>query len=166
MTFTEFTDLIKIGLFLLACWYTKQAAFVLCLHAVNLAMFNMAGHDAIIYYCATATLYAIGANANIRLLSEIRYVLLAFAVLNWIAAIDYLLSPYQTIFSLCYPWLVNGFDVLILFYLFRHRGMDLGGSVSSDSRIYLGAPITAVHNFNLRLAHLYLLQRFKKQDPK
>lgn len=166
MTFTESTDLIKIGLFLLACLFTRQAAFVLCLHAINLGMFELAGHDAVIYYCSTATLYAIGANANIKLLSEIRYILLAFAVVNWIAAIDYLLSPYQTIFSLCYPWLVNGFDVLILFYLFRHRGMDLGGRVNSDSRICLGAPITAVHNFNLRLAHLYLLQRFKKQDPK
>lgn len=166
MIFTEFADLIKIGLFAIACLFTRQAIFVLCLHAANYGLFILSGHDPVIYLCSAATLYAIGANANIRLLSEIRYVLLAFAVLNWIAAIDYLLSPYQTIFSLCYPWLVNGFDVLILFYLFRHRGMDLGGIDSSNSRIYMGAPITAVHNFNLRLAHLYLLQRFKKQDPK
>jgi hypothetical protein len=166
MTFTEFSDLIKIGLFLLACLFTRQAAYVLCLHAVNVGLFYLAGHDPIIYYCTVATLYAIACNANITLLSEIRYVLLAFAVINWIAAIDYLLSPYQTLFGMCYPWLVNGFDVLILFLLFRHRGKECDGRSRSDFNMYLGASASVIHNFNLWLARLYLLQRFKKQDPK
>lgn len=166
MTFTEFADLAKISLFVMACLVNTQAAFVLCLHAANGVLFKLSGHDPVIYYCSTATLFAIASNANIRLLSKIRYVLLAFAVLNWIAAIDYLLSPYQTLFWMCYPWLVNGFDVLILFLLFRHRGMEFGGRVSDSIGMYMGASSAAIHNINLWLARLYLLQRLKKQDPK
>jgi hypothetical protein len=111
-------------------------------------------------------MFAVASIANITLLSEIRYVLLAFAVLNWIAAIDFMLSPYQTLFGMCYPWLVNGFDVLILYLLFRHRGKECDGRTRSSINLYMVTPIAIVHNINLRLARLYLLQRFKKQDPK
>lgn len=166
MTFTEFADLVKIGLFFIACLMNKQAIFVLCLHVANILIFKAAGHDPNIYFCSVATLYAVSSIANITLLSEIRYVLMAFAVINWIAAIDYLLSPYQTLFGMCYPWLVNGFDVLILFLLFRHRGKECDSIGRSGIQSYMGAQIAAIHNINLRLARLYLLQRFKKQDPK
>lgn len=166
MTFTEFSDLIKVGLFMVACLLTRQAVFVLCLHVANLALFKLSGHDPVIYFCSTATLYAIASNANIKLLSEIRYVLMAFAVINWVSAIDYLMSPYQTLYAICYPWLVNGFDVLILYFLFRHRGMESDGRTNGNNILHLGKEIAVVHDYNLRLAALYLLQRFKKQDPK
>jgi hypothetical protein len=166
MTFTEFSDLVKIGLFCIACLLNKQAVFVLCLHVANFLIFVGAGHDPNIYYCSVATMFAVASIANITLLSEIRYVLLAFAVLNWIAAIDFMLSPYQTLFGMCYPWLVNGFDVLILYLLFRHRGKECDGRTRSSINLYMVTPIAIVHNINLRLARLYLLQRFKKQDPK
>lgn len=166
MNFTESADLVKICLFVLACLVNTQAAFVLCLHAGNWLLFNLAGHDPVVYLCTVATMYAVASNANIRLLSQVRYVLLAVAVLNWIQAIDFMLFPYQTPLALCYPWLVNGFDVLILYFLFRHRGMEFGGRFSSTISMYMGASTAIIHNFNLWLARLYLLQRFKKQDPK
>jgi hypothetical protein len=166
MTFTEFSDLIKIGLFLAACFFSRQAVFVLFIHSLNIGIFQISGHDPIVYFCAIATLYAIACNADIKLLSEIRYVFMVFAVINWVSAIDYLMSPYQTMYGICYPWLVNGFDVLILYFLFRHRGMEIDWRNNGDSRIHNTEQIAVVHDYNLRLAALYLLQRFKKQDPK
>lgn len=165
MTFTEFADLLKIGLFVLACVVNTQAVFVLCLHIANWALFKWLGADPIVYFCAATSLYAVAATANIKILSSIRYVLLAIGVLNWAEAIDYMLFPYQTLYGMCYPWLVNGFDVLILYLLFRHRGMEIGGRIRSTIRMFMGASSATTHSFNLRVAPLYLLQRFKKQDP-
>lgn len=162
MTFTELADLLKIGLFILACVMNTQAVFVLCLHIANWALFKAVGDEPVTYFCAATALYAVGSVVNITLLSKLRYALLCVAVLNWFEAIDYMLFPYQTLYGLCYPWLVNGFDVLILYLLFRHRGMEFGGRISGTIQMFMGAPSATTHSFNLRVAPLYLLQRFKK----
>ncbi len=165
MTFTEYADLIKIGLFLLACAMTVQACYVLCLHAVNLLLFNMIGDDPISYFCCASALYVVAATANIKILSKLRYALFAVGVLNYAEAIDYMLFPYQTLYGLCYPWLVNGFDVLILYILFQHGGRELVGRTDSISKLPMGAQTSRDHRFGLRMARIYLLQRFKKQVP-
>lgn len=165
MTFTEFADLLKIGLFVLACVVNTQAIFVLLLHVANILLFKAMGDDPISYFCAAAALYGAGSVSNIRIASQICHVLLLVGVLNWAEAIDYMLFPYQTLYGMCYPWLVNGFDVLILYLLFRHRGMEIGGRIRSTIRMFMGASSATTHSFNLRVAPLYLLQRFKKQDP-
>lgn len=165
MTFSDYADLIKIGLFVLACTVNRQAFFVLAIHITNELMYSVLGGDPIVYFCASASLYAVAATINIKILSSIRCVLLIIGVLNWAEAIDYMLFPYQTLYGMCYPWLVNGFDVLILYLLFRHRGMEIGGRIRSTIRMFMGASSATTHSFNLRVAPLYLLQRFKKQDP-
>lgn len=162
----EYADLVKIALLVLACVFNTQAFLVLCLHIANEALFKLMGDDPVAYFCAAASMYAVGSVINIRILSPIRCVLLLIGLVNWFEAIDYMLFPYQTLYGLCYPWLVNGFDVLILILLFRHRGRDFGGRTSGTVTLFMGASSATIHNFNLWMARLYLLQRFKKQDPK
>lgn len=165
MTFSDYADLTKIGLLAVACLISIQAVFIIAAHAANEAIFYLSGHDPVVYYCAAATMYALASTANVKMLDQIRFALLAIAIINWIAAIDFMLSPFQTMYGMCYPWLINGFDVLILYLLFRHKDKDCGGRLSGTFSSYMGASSAIIHNFNLRVARLYLLQRFKTQDP-
>lgn len=100
-----------------AIFINKQAVFIL---AVELCV------ELLFYYSTdgfTASLlmacaYSAAATANINLKSQIRHVLLCIGLLNWLAAVDYLIAPdAETYFYTCYPWIINALDLLILYHL-------------------------------------------------
>lgn len=163
MMFSDYADLIKIGLLVMACVFCTQAIFILCLHMLNEVAFVQLANDPVSYFCVASAMYSAASISNIKFLSEIRYALFGLGVINWAEAIDYMLFPYQTLYGLCYPWLVNGFDVLILFLLFQHGGRELVGRTGGIFKLLMGAQTSRIHHFDLRLARIYLLQRFKKQ---
>lgn len=95
----------------------RQAVYLLAVElAVELLFFIAAdGFTASLFMAAA---YSCASTVNIRLKSEIRHVLLLVGCLNWLAAVDYLIAPnYETYFFICYPYLINGLDVLVLYYL-------------------------------------------------
>lgn len=113
-------DQIKLAAFIAAFLINRQALVIVAFHLIGEAIFNSV--DSGFYTCIfLAALYSINATVNIKLSCRIRQALICIGAINWLAALDYFVSPSETVFYLCYPWLVNGLDVFIL-YLLLHTG--------------------------------------------
>ena len=75
----------------------------------------------------SALLFCIPALMNIKFSDKIHQAFICLAVINWIALIDYTFFDYETTFYLCYPWLVHGVDIWIIWqFLSSGGGQDVG----------------------------------------
>lgn len=120
-------DQVKTAAFIAAFFINRQALIVLLFHAAGLAIFE-ATDSGFTASVLLAMLYSVNAAININLSYEIRQALICIACVNWLAAVDYFVSPSETMFYVCYPWLVNGLDVFILYCLLWKGGRSLVGS--------------------------------------
>lgn len=119
---------VKTAAFLAAVFINRQAIIVVAFHLIGEAIFNAV--DSGFYTCIfLAVLYSINATINIKLSYQIRQALICIGAINWLAALDYFVSPSETVFYLCYPWLVNGLDVFILCLLLHTGGRQSVGIV-------------------------------------
>jgi len=135
----ETFDLAKMAAFIAAILINRQAVLIVITQVIAEFLFKEMQSQPVIYYCASSALFAIAATANIKVSYNIRQALFCMACLNWLAAIDFKFTDGVTAFYLCYPWLVNGLDVFILYCLLWKGGRSIVGN--SDS-------------FNSRLVHL------------
>lgn len=120
-------DLLKIAALVAAFLLNRQALIILAYMLVGEVVFYFTDSG---FMCSLllAALYSTNACTNITLKSQIRHVLLCIGLLNWLAAVDYLVAPdTETYFYICYPWLVNALDLLILYHLFGNwRPQNVG----------------------------------------
>lgn len=72
-------------------------------------------------------LYCLPALLNIKFPYKVHQAFILLALINWLALIDYSFSNYETIFYLCYPWLIHGIDIWIIWqFLSSGGGQDVG----------------------------------------
>ena len=117
-------DLLKMAALVSAFLLNRQALVILSYMMVGEAVFYLTDSG---FMCSLllAALYSTNACSNINLKSQIRHVLLCIGLLNWLAAVDYLVSPdTETYFYICYPWLVNALDLLIIYHLLPTRRLN------------------------------------------
>lgn len=110
-------DLLKIAALVAAFLFNRQALVILAYMLVGELVFYFTDSG---FMCSLllAALYSTNACANITLKSQIRHVLLCIGLVNWLAAVDYLVAPdTETCFYIWYPWLINALDLLILYHL-------------------------------------------------
>ena len=110
--------------FFAAIFINRQAVFILLIELCMEPIFHYA-QDGFTASLLMACAYSIVSTANINLKSQIRHVLLCIGILNWLAAVDYLVAPdTETYFYICYPWLVNALDLLIIYHLLPSRRLN------------------------------------------
>lgn len=119
-------DDIKMAAFLAAFSVNRQAFVIVAFHFIGDLLFASTD-SGLIASCLLAALYSLNATINIKLSFEIRQALICVAFINWLAAIDYFVSPNETVFYTCYPWLINGLDVFILACLLSNGGRSAVG---------------------------------------
>lgn len=103
----------------------RQAVFILAVELCVELLFYYA-QDGFTASLLMACAYSASATANINLKSQIRHVLLCIGLLNWLAAVDYLVAPdAETYFYICYPWIINALDLLILYHLLPTRRLNI-----------------------------------------
>lgn len=112
----------KTAAFIAAVFINRQALVVLGFHLVGEKLFYYGQDLGAYYFCAAACLYALNAVVFIKLSYEIRQALIFIACVNWFAALDFFMFPIVTLFYVCYPWLINGLDLFILFVLLSSGG--------------------------------------------
>lgn len=125
----ESFQILKTAALVAAFFINRQALIILSFTLVGEWLFATFSYSPILYYCLAAALYSTNAAINIRLLSNIRNALLCIACLNWLSALDFILTETETLFYLCYPWLINGLDVFILYCLIWKGGRQRVGIV-------------------------------------
>lgn len=120
-------DGIKLAAFIAAFLINRQAAIIATFHIAGDVIFNTTDSG---FYCSVmmACLYSINAAINIKISYQIRQALICIGCINWLAALDFYLSPNVTSFYLCYPWLINGLDVFILYLLLCNGGLQSVGT--------------------------------------
>lgn len=121
-------QVIKTAALFAAIFVNRQAAVVLFFHLAGEALFTLTSQFGGYYFCAAACMYAVNASSNIKISFNIRQALICISLINWLAAIDYFASPHETPFYVCYPWLINGLDVFILYCLLSHGGRQSVGA--------------------------------------
>lgn len=137
-------DQIKLAAFIAAFLINRQAFVIVCFHLIGELIFR-ASDSGFTVSIIFAALYSLNAVINIKLSYEIRQALLCIACVNWLAALDYFVSPSETLFYLCYPWIINGLDVFILYVLLSSGGWK-------RDRLYRSSNLTGNHRFlNLQL---------------
>lgn len=119
-------DDIKMAAFIAAFFVNRQAFVIVAFHFAGDLLFASTD-SGLIASCLLAALYSLNAVINIKLSFEIRQALICIAFINWLAAVDYFVSPNETIFYLCYPWIINGLDVFILACLLSNGGRSAVG---------------------------------------
>lgn len=112
----------KTAAFIAAVFINRQALIVLSFHLLGERLFFYGQDFGAYYFCAAACLYALNAVVFIRLSYEIRQALIVIACVNWFAALDYFMFPIVTPFYICYPWVINGLDLFILYVLLSSGG--------------------------------------------
>ncbi len=115
-------DTLKMAAFIAAIFINRQAVVIVFFFILSELLFKYGSSLGVYYFCTAAALYSINATINIKLSYQIRQALICIGVINWLAALDYFLSPNETIFYVCYPWLINGLDVFILLILLNGGG--------------------------------------------
>ena len=125
----EAFQILKTAALVAAFFINRQSLVILAFTLTGEWLFATLSYNPILYYCLAAALYSTNAAINIRLLSNIRNALICIACLNWLAALDFILTETETLFYLCYPWLINGLDVFILYCLIRKGGRQRVGIV-------------------------------------
>lgn len=120
-------DVLKLIAFATACLWNRQAVPILALHAYNILLVYFFIDSGAYYFLLVAMLYAIASASNIKFLSSIRWVLITIAVLNWLAAVDFLLFEEVTMFYQSFPYLVNGLDAVVLMLLWGQGGKSVVG---------------------------------------
>jgi hypothetical protein len=138
----ETFDLAKMAAFIAAILINRQAVFIVITQVIAVFMFKEMKQSPVIYYCTSSALFALAATLNVRrvctvlplsltinitLSYSIRQALFCMACINWLAALDFSFTDGVTAFYLCYPWLVNGLDVFILYCLLRKGGRSIVG---------------------------------------
>lgn len=118
----ELVDNMKMAALIAAVFINRQALIILAFHIIGEMAFLYFSHLGVYYFCIAAALYSINATVNIKLSYRIRQALICIGAINWLAALDYFVSSSETIFYVCYPWLINGLDVFILFILLNGGG--------------------------------------------
>lgn len=119
-------DDIKMAAFLAAFFVNRQAFVIVAFHFIGDLLFASTD-SGLIASCLLAALYSLNATINIKLSFEIRQALICVAFINWLAAVDYFVSPNETVFYTCYPWFINGLDVFILACLLSNGGRSAVG---------------------------------------
>jgi len=72
-------------------------------------------------------LYCLPLLLNIKFPYKVHQAFILLALINWLALIDYSFSNYETIFYLCYPWLIHGIDIWIIWQFLSSGGsQDVG----------------------------------------
>lgn len=117
----------KTAAFIAAFFVNRQAIVILLFHLAGELLFSEFSHLGTYYFCMAAALYSVNATINIKLSYSIRQALICVGAINWIAALDYFVSPNETMFYVCYPWLINGLDVFILACLLGNGGRSFVG---------------------------------------
>lgn len=130
----EIFQVLKTAALVAAFFINRQALIVLAFTLTGELLFATFSHSPVLYYCLAAALYSTNAAINIRLLSNIRNALICIACLNWLSALDFILTETETLFYLCYPWLINGLDVFILYCLIWKGGRQRVGIVRPWNR--------------------------------
>jgi len=111
------TDIIRMAAFFAAIFINRQAVFILGVELCVELLFYYSPNG-FIASLFMACAYSTAATTNITLKSQIRHVLLCIGIVNWLAAVDYLVAPdAETYFYICYPWIINTLDLLILYHL-------------------------------------------------
>jgi len=118
------TDIIRMAALFAAIFINRQAFFILSIELFVELLFHYA-IDGFTASLLMACAYSAAATTNITLKSQIRHVLLCVGILNWLAAVDYLVAPgAETYFYICYPWVINALDLLILYHLLPTRRLN------------------------------------------
>ena len=125
----EAFQVLKTAALVAAFFINRQALIILAFTLSGEWLFSTFSHNPVLYFCLAACLYSINAAINIRILSNIRNALICIACLNWLSALDFILTETETLFYLCYPWLINGLDVFILYCLMWKGGRQSVGVV-------------------------------------
>lgn len=112
--------------FIAAFFVNRQAFVIVAFHFIGDLLFASTD-SGLIASCLLAALYSLNATINIKLSFEIRQALICIAFINWLAAVDYFVSPNETVFYTCYPWFINGLDVFILACLLSNGGRSAVG---------------------------------------
>ena len=123
----ENIDQAKMAAFIAAIFINRQAVIIVLFFILSELLFHFMQSAPVSYFCSAAALYSINATVNIKLSFEIRQALICVAFINWLAAVDYFVSPNETMFYVCYPWLINGLDVFILACLLGNGGRNFVG---------------------------------------
>ena len=128
----ESADTIKAVAFAAVFLFVKspQSCVVLLAHAVcefayvsHLSPFTTA--------LAISILYATIAASQITIKSEIRYLFIMLAAVNWLCALDIFRSPNDvTYFSMSYAYLINAVDLSIIYFLLAKGGLQSAGSMA------------------------------------
>lgn len=126
----ESADILKAVAFAAVFLFTKktQACIVLIAHALCEYLYISALNG---FYTAIAisAMYACLASSKITIKSEIRDLFILLSCVNWLCAADIELSNGQlTYFELCYPWFINGLDLLVFYHLLPRGGLRSVGS--------------------------------------
>lgn len=119
-------DDIKMAAFLAAFFVNRQALVIVTFHFIGDLLFASTD-SGLAASCLLAALYSVNATINIKLSFSIRQALICIGLINWLAAVDYFVSPNETMFYVCYPWLINGLDVFILACLLGNGGRSFVG---------------------------------------
>ena len=118
------TDIIRMAALFAAIFINRQAVFILAVELCVELLFHYS-RDGFTASLLMACTYSAAATVNIKLKSQIRHVLLCIGLLNWLAAVDYLVAPdAETYFYICYPWVINALDLLILYHLLPTRRLN------------------------------------------
>lgn len=120
-------DVIELIAIAAACLWTRQALLVLALHVGAMLLAHLVLGTGAFYFFAVAALYAVGATLNIKILPTIRWMLFAIGVVNWMAAVDFLVTPEITWFYSVYPAITNGIDGAVLLLLWGQGGVSVIG---------------------------------------
>lgn len=124
----ETFDSAKMAAFIAAILINRQAVLIVVAQIIAERLYIDMQSQPVTYYCASSILFAIASGINIKLSYKIRQALFCMACLNWLAALDFKFTDGITAFYLCYPWLVNGLDVFILYCLLWKGGRSLVGN--------------------------------------
>lgn len=125
----EAFQILKTAALVAAFFINRQAIIILAFTLAGEWLFATFNYNPVLYYCLAAVLYSTNAAINIRLLSNVRNALICIACLNWLSELDFILTETETLFYLCYPWLINGLDVFILYCLIWNGGRQRVGIV-------------------------------------
>lgn len=130
----ETIDSAKMAAFIAAIFINRQAVIIVGFHLIGGKLFFYGQSYGGYYFCAAACLSALNAVIFIKLSYEIRQALIFIACVTWIAALDFFMFPIVTLFYVCYPWIINGLDLFILYVLFSNGGWRRDRIYRSGSR--------------------------------
>jgi hypothetical protein len=117
-------DELKAAAFAVAFLFNSVAIIPLIAHALC-ELFYQSSLSPLLTALAMSALFAELSCVQIKIKSEIRYVFMALSVVNFLCAIDIYMHPNDvTVFSTCYPYLINGLDAVVLIYLMPNGGLD------------------------------------------